>query len=452
MPTNLISIGRSGAAAARASIEITAQNIANASNPDYVRRNLQLGELAGTANLNYLPTSTFSGVRIGGVERPDSALIQTRARDSGSDLARADAELSGLRDAETALEQSGLYRALVDFEASLTLLESDPTDSALRAGAIETARQMAETFHFAEFSLTNSRTLVEGGISVGVDVINGTAQELARINRELANAREGTAGRASLLDARDAALRDISAEFGIVTRFEDTGAVEVRLVGTPLPPGEQGVLLIAGGNFSQLTATIDPAGTASFSFGGAAFSPVSGAMAGRASALSTIAANRVQLDEIASQTITNANAAQAAGAALDGSAGQPLFAGTDARSIALALTNGDGLALAPAGSPAGSRDTGNLSNLIAAFGADSGPIASADRMLLALSSRIAGLDTTREGLAIINAAAEAERLTETGVDLNAEAANLIRLQQAFEANSRVIAVAGELFDTILGLR
>ena len=41
---------------------------------------------------------------------------------------------------------------------------------------------------------------------------------------------------------------------------------------------------------------------------------------------------------------------------------------------------------------------------------------------------------------------------ETGVDLDTEAANLVRLQQAFEANSRVIQVATELFDTLLGLR
>ncbi|MHA7820949.1 MAG: flagellar hook-associated protein FlgK [Erythrobacter sp.] len=452
MPTNLISIGRSGAAAARASIEVTAQNIANAANSDYVRRSLQLGELAGAANIDFQSTSSFSGVRIGGVLRPDSELIQSRARDSGSDLARAEAELAGLRDAETALEQSGLYRALVDFEASLTLLESDPTDPALRGGAIETARQMADTFHFAQFSLANARTLVEGDIGVGVDTINGAASELARINIELVNAREGTAGQASLLDARDAALRDIADEYGIVTRYDEFGAVEVRLVGTPNPPGERGVLLVAGGNFSQLTASIDPAGSATFSFGGAEFSPISGAMAGRAASLATISQKQVELDAIAAQTIAQANSAQAAGAALDGSAGQPLFSGTDASTIALALTNGDGLALAPAGSSAGSRNTANLVNLIAAFGADDGPIAATDRALLALSSRIAGIDTTREGLAIIKDSAEAERLAETGVDLDTEAANLIRLQQAFEANGRVIAVASELFDTILGLR
>ena len=80
MPTNLITIGRSGAAAARASIEVTAQNIANASNPDYVRRSIGLNELVGVATVDRQSSSSFSGVQIGGIQRPDSELIQRRAK------------------------------------------------------------------------------------------------------------------------------------------------------------------------------------------------------------------------------------------------------------------------------------------------------------------------------------------------------------------------------------
>ena len=450
MPIDLITIGRSGAAAARASIEVTAQNIANAGNPDYVRRSLQLNELVGRANVNFEQTSAFSGVQISGITRPDNELIQRRARDSGSDLARAEAEFSGLRDAETALEQSGLYNGLVGFEAGLTLLESDPTDSALRAGALQNARQLVQTFDFADTALGSARDLVENEIRVGVDTINGSGAELARINRDLVNAREGTGGRAALLDARDAVLRDIAGEVGIVTQFDQFGAAQVRLVGTPSPPG--GALLVDGGNSNTLTAAFSPTGGASFSLAGSAsFSLVSGAMAGRGAALTAIGQEQSELDTIAGQVIARANTAQAAGAALDGSPGQPMFSGSDASDIALALSDGDQLALAPAGSPPGSRDASNLSNLISAFADPNGPIAAADRMLLSLSSRISGVDTTREGLAIINAAMQTELLNETGVDLNAEAADLIRLQQAFEANSRVIQVATDIFDTILGI-
>lgn len=445
MPTDLILIGRSGAAAARASIELTAQNIANASNPDYVRRSLSQSELVGTGRIGFTQTSSLGGVLIGDVQRTNNELIQRQVRDSLSDLSRAESELAGLRETETALEQSRLYESLVDFEASLTLLESDPGDPALRTGAIETARQLTETFQFADKALSDTRELVQAEVTASVDEVRGASAELARINTELVAARDGTAGKASLLDARDAALRDIAAEFGITTRFDEFGAVEVRLKADPP------ALLVQEGRFNTLTASFTANGSAIFNFGSLRFVPDSGAMAGRVAALTEMGTRQAGLDSIAAETITRANTAQAAGTAFDGTAGQPLFSGTRASNIALALSDGSGIAVAPAGAPAGSRDTSNLGNLIAAFGADDGPIAETDRSLLVLSSRISGLDTTREGLAIINASAQAELLSEAGVDLDEEAANLVRLQQAFDANSRVIQVASSIFDTILGL-
>ena len=40
----------------------------------------------------------------------------------------------------------------------------------------------------------------------------------------------------------------------------------------------------------------------------------------------------------------------------------------------------------------------------------------------------------------------------SGVDLNEEAANLIRFQQYFQANAKVIEVGSTVLDSILGLR
>ena len=42
--------------------------------------------------------------------------------------------------------------------------------------------------------------------------------------------------------------------------------------------------------------------------------------------------------------------------------------------------------------------------------------------------------------------------SESGVNLDEEAANLIRFQQFYQANARVIDTASNIFDTILGLR
>lgn len=442
----LITIGRSGATAARANLELTAQNIANAGNADYSRRLLGQTELLGTGTVFGYSGTTYGGVRIGNVQRAQDELLQTQVRTGTSNLARADAELSGLRSAETAIENSQLFEGLVDFEAALTRLASDPLEPALRISALESARQLANRFQVTDAALGEARALVQSQTLGGVDEVNRQLASLARINEELTRTEPETAGQAGLLDERDAALRALSEEVGIDVEFGERGVANVRL------GDASGPLLVDGTTPATLSASFAADGTASFTLDGAAVTIGSGALAGRTGALSAQADLQVQLDDIASLTVTRANAAQAGGTAQDGSAGQPLFSGTNAADMTLALASAEGLATAPAGAPANSRDASNLTALIAAIGGDDGPVAGSDALLLGLSSRIAGQETTRSALATIAESSQTALLAQTGVDLDTEAANLVRLQQAFEANSRVIQVAVELFDTVLSLR
>lgn len=446
MPSSLITIGRSGAAAARASLELTAQNIANSGNEDFSRRSLSQSELVGSATVGLYSGVAFNGVQLGTIQRADNALAREQVRATGSDLARADAELEGLRDSETALEQSRLFEGLVDFEAALTRLASDPLDPALRITAFESARQLADRFQLADNSLGDARELTQSQVNAGVNEVNQQAATLARINEQLTRTEPDTAGQAALLDQRDAALAALSEELGISVQFEERGVANVRI------GDASGPTLVDGTSATALSSIFAADGTVAFDLGGAALSPDSGALAGRAGALAAQADLQAQLDSIALSTITAANTAQANGSAQDGSAGQPLFSGSTAADIGLALGSANGLATAPAGAPAGSRDTTNLTALIAAIGADDGPVAGSDALLLGISSRISGQQTTRSALAAIAESAQSALQREIGIDLDTEAANLVRLQQAFEANSRVIQVAAELFDTVLGLR
>ncbi|MBV7258917.1 flagellar hook-associated protein FlgK [Erythrobacter crassostreae] len=446
MPTALISIGRSGAAAARASLELTAQNIANASNPDYARRTLDQSEVVGSATIGLNSANSYGGVRIGTVARAESELVQIQFRSATADLARTDAEMNGLRGAETAIEQSRLFESLVDFEAELVRLESDPLDPVLRTSTLETARQLTNTFQLANGSLAKNRDLLQSEITASMQNAQGIADELARTNAELVKVRDGTAAKAALLDARDASLRDLSQQFGIEVQFDDFGTANVSLAGTPQ------VTLVSGANAATLGFAADPEGRVEFNVDGQAFTPSSGALSGRQSALDEMAAMQVDLDAIASQIITSANAAQAGGSTSSGGAAPAFFTGNSASNIEVALASGSDIATAPAGAPVGSRDVSNLRGLIGALSADNGPAAATDTLLLGVSSRISGLDTRRDGLSIIAQSAETALLTATGVDLDAEAAALVRLQQAFEANSRIIQVAADLFDTILALR
>jgi len=59
-------------------------------------------------------------------------------------------------------------------------------------------------------------------------------------------------------------------------------------------------------------------------------------------------------------------------------------------------------------------------------------------------------NTSREANLSALRQSQDRRESVSGVNLDEEAANLIAFQQAFQASSRVIAVAGQLFDTLLG--
>ena len=59
MSSDLLSIARSGAMAARVALDVTAQNIANASSDGYVRRSVRLAELASSGGFGRSAISRF---------------------------------------------------------------------------------------------------------------------------------------------------------------------------------------------------------------------------------------------------------------------------------------------------------------------------------------------------------------------------------------------------------
>lgn len=441
MTSSLIQIGKSGAMAARSALELTAQNIANASNPDYARRTLSLEEVASKGSIGFEPGGALSGVRPDQVLRTTSTFLQNEARRTSGDLARAQAELSGLSNVESAVEQAGIYPAIVDLEASLSRLASDPLGGALRAAVLEDAGRLAQTFGIATDGLDVAEADLRFQADAGVEQASLLAEELARTNVSIARTKPGSSQMAVLHDQRDTLLRDLSGLVGIEASFDPLGRVQVQVDGQPLVSGTQ-----AG----TLALTNNPDGSFALSVDGTSVALTSGSVLGRSQANQALTSLRGELDTLATRVINTLNTAQSSGSAADGSAGQPFFSGSGASDIALALTSTGQIATAPAGEPAGSRNIGNLQALRDALSTN-GPASEADALLFNLSSAIGARSVTRDALQTIADTAQIALSAETGVDLDQEATNLLRYQQAFQANGRVIQAAADIFDTILGI-
>lgn len=441
MSGNLIMIGKSGAMAARAALDITAQNIANASNANYARRTLSMAELASKGGIASEPGTGLSGVRPDQVLRTNSLFLQNEARRTGSDLARADAELSGLTNAQSAVEQAGIYPALVDFEASLARLASDPLDGALRAAVLEDGRRIAQTFNIADQGLATAVQEQQFNADAGVAQVNVLTGELARTNAAIARATPGSSTMAVLHDQRDALLGEMSGYAGLGTTFDALGRVTVKL-------GSE--TLVSGVDSFALARSDNADGSFAFTVGGVATTIGTGSLQGQSQAVQGITAISSDLDAVANLLISKANSAQSTGAALDGTAATPFFSGMGAAGITLALASGDGIATAPAGAGPRSRDISNLQSLRDSLSVN-GPAAGQDALLFRVSSGIAARTITRDALSTIADTAGTALAAETGVDLDQEATNLLRYQQQFQASSKVIQAASDIFDTLMGI-
>jgi flagellar hook-associated protein 1 len=173
-----------------------------------------------------------------------------------------------------------------------------------------------------------------------------------------------------------------------------------------------------------------------------------GTLAGIADSAQRIADARVTLGGIASDFADAVNAFQADGRDLDGSAGPDVFSYDTADPSKLTVTLTDPRKIAAAGVGGGPRDNANL-------------LALADKRATAgyegrVTSLIGGNATALSSARAVAAAQTAIREgavsrydATAGVDLDQEAVDLMRYQQAYQAAARVIQVGRECFQSLI---
>lgn len=108
----------------------------------------------------------------------------------------------------------------------------------------------------------------------------------------------------------------------------------------------------------------------------------------------------------------------------------------------------DGDSFTIAGTQAGSRDNGNMAGL-AALRTSGGFESKANELVSTNASALAGKRQVADAQNAILEGATSARDAVTGVNLDQEAVDLMRFQQAYAASSRVIQVSREIFDSIL---
>lgn len=452
----------SGLAAARAGIDVTGQNIANAGTAGYTRQRVtqnsipatQTGFMRGTAAL------AGQGVSVDGIARLASLTLDVGVRVAAGSSAYADARATALSALETSLHEpgkDGLSAKLDAFWSSWSELASHPDDPGAASAVIGAAGTVAAALAAGSKAVDAQWSSVRGTAAGQVTQLNDAAKQVADLNGRIrtALASGGTAN--ELLDQRDQLTEQIATLAGGTTRTNADGTVDVLLGGNPLVQGTDARAVALGGGERladgaavTLTWTSGTAGAVSLSGGSiggalAVLAPANGN--GTGGALAQAAAS---YDAVATQLATTVNAVHATGTTPAGTTGTAFFAlaaGVPAaQGLSVVPTDGSGLATRNA---AGQLDD-SFADALSRLGTGPGAADTTWATFVAgvgTASRSAATESTLTGLALTNA--RTQQQSSAGVDLDEENVNLLSYQHAYQGAARVLTAVDEMLDTII---
>lgn len=250
MGANTLSIGVSGLNTAQMNINITGQNISNASTPGYTRQQaIQRAATPMYTGAGFLG----QGVDVTTVKRVYSDYLNAQVLGAQAGMSEMDHYGTQISQVVNLMSDSnaGLSPAMASFFSALDQLAANPSSIPSRQAFLSESQSLVDRFQSMDARLQEIRNGVNTQISDEVSLINSYAQQIADANQRILVAQAAGADQApnDLLDRRDQLISDLNKEIRATVLPQSDGSYSV-VVGTGQP-------LVVGTNASRLVAIPD---------------------------------------------------------------------------------------------------------------------------------------------------------------------------------------------------
>jgi flagellar hook-associated protein 1 FlgK len=323
--SDVFGISISALQAFQQAINVTSNNVANASTPGYDRESVNLTEAIpqsdGAATIG-------AGVVVTGINRAFSQAAANQLNTSQSTLG----QLNALQNYSSQIDNlfgttvGGLSTALQGFYGAFSDVANNPTSTASRQALIGQAQSVASSFQNASGELNSLNTDVNSRITADVTQINSIAKAISTLNNQIVTSTGQQGGQQpnELLDQRDQLVSSLSQLVGISTTTDTNGALNV-FIGNGQP-------LVLQGQVTSLTTVANPFNATQLEIGNSASSAIisgnitSGDLGGLLAARTQVINPALnQLGQIATALSQTVNSQQAQGLDLSGNLGAPIF-------------------------------------------------------------------------------------------------------------------------------
>jgi flagellar hook-associated protein 1 FlgK len=306
-------------------INVTANNVANASTPGYDRETVNLNEAIPQSNG---AATVGAGVVVNGISRAFSQAAANQLNTSQSSLGQLNAlqSYSNQIDNLFGTTAGGLSTALQNFYSGFSNVANNPTSTASRQALIGQAQGVANSFQNASGELNALKTDVNSRISSDVTQINSIAKAISLLNNQVVTGTAQAGGQPpnQLLDQRDQLVSSLSQLVNVTTTTDPNGALNV-FIGNGQP-------LVLQAQTMNLTTVANQFNASQLEIGSAASGAVisnnitSGDLGGLLAARSQVINPALnQLGQVATAFAQTVNSQQAQGLDLSGNLGANIF-------------------------------------------------------------------------------------------------------------------------------
>ena len=307
-------------------INVTSNNIANASTPGYDRESVNLTEAIPQSNGS---ATVGAGVVVTGISRAFSQAAFNQLNTSQSNLGQLNAlqNYSNQIDNLFGTTVGGLSTALQNFYSAFSNVANNPTSTASRQALLGQAQAVAGSFQNASSELNSLNTDVNSRITADVTQINSIASAISTLNKQIVvgTAQDGGQPPNELLDQRDQLVSNLSQLVGVSTTTDPNGALNV-FVGNGQPLVLQGQTTALTTVPNQFNASQLEISTSSSSGNSISSSITSGDLGGLLSARAQVINPALnQLGQVATAFSQTVNSQQAQGMDLSGKLGANIF-------------------------------------------------------------------------------------------------------------------------------
>ena len=430
-------------------LSITQRNVANASNESYTREDAVFSDV------------TASGGAAVNIQAYRDRFLDVSIGQEMQSLGKQQAQSSALSQIDAIFNENsgqGLQAALADFFNSFSSLSATPEDLILRQQVLSKATALTSEFHRLCAGMQRVQYSVNSSVTSTVDEINSITSKIAAINKQIPG-ETGSGNEFALRDERQKLLENLSSLIDTSYYETESGSITVTT--------GQGGLLVAGKNSYALESSpISGSGFQGVQLGGVDITATlqSGKLAGLIEARDQVTGYLNSLDDIASAIATRVNEQHSAGSDLDGISGGNLFSFTTtnststsgaARSISVAFSDPRKIAAANSTGGPGNNENANLlfgikDERLLAFSAETASQFYAGLIYKVGSNERDAAESVTTQNSILDQLKN-QRDAVSGVDLNEEAANLIKYQKAYQASARFATVLDTLSSDILNL-